>query len=90
MSYYISSQKAINRWMPYTLCQPINEFRSTQQSISDLPVPVPRDHEDFQEVFLNFHLAGITPMTSRLSVNTIHYKNPPVPLQVCVRVSTCD
>ncbi|XP_078320451.1 uncharacterized protein LOC144621367 [Crassostrea virginica] len=76
------SQKAINRWMPHTLCQPINESKSTQQSISDLPVPVPREHEEFQEVFLNFHLAGITPMTSRPSVNTIHYKSPPVPLQV--------
>lgn len=61
---------------------PINEVKSTPKSVAQIPVPIPTSENDFQEVFLNFHFSGSDLISPRPAVNTIHYKGPPVPLQV--------
>lgn len=76
------SPDALKRWEPNTKCVPINEVKSTPKSVAQIPVPIPTSENDFQEVFLNFHFSGSDLISPRPAVNTIHYKGPPVPLQL--------
>lgn len=84
MIFFISltSPDALKRWEPNTKCVPINEVKSTPKSVAQVPVPIPTSEDDFQEAFLNFHFSGSDLISPRPAVNTIHYKGPPVPLQV--------
>lgn len=76
------SPNVIKRWEPNTECLPINTLKSTPQSSTQVPVPIPTSEDDFQEVFLNFHFSGNDHISARPAVNTIHYKGSPVPLQL--------
>lgn len=80
--HFLTSPDALNRWEPNTKCVPINEVKSTSKSVAQVPVPIPTSENDLQEVFLNFHFSGSDLISPRPAVNTIHYKGPPVPLQV--------
>lgn len=80
--HFLTSPDALKRWEPNTKCVPINEMKSTPKSVAQVPVPIPTSENDFQEVFLNFHFSGSDLISPRPAVNTIHYKGPPVPLQV--------
>ncbi|XP_022309214.2 uncharacterized protein LOC111114966 [Crassostrea virginica] len=70
---------------PYSTCLSIADLQSlspSQPDNSDSPIVLPESQNDFQEFFFNFHFTGYDVIRERPAVNTIHYTNPPVPLQM--------
>ncbi|XP_061193997.1 uncharacterized protein LOC133202238 [Saccostrea echinata] len=67
---------------PYTKCLSVVDLRASSQHSNTNPVDVPTSRDNFQEIFLNFNFRGTDSMRRRPAVNTIHYKSPPMPLQV--------
>lgn len=66
----------MSKWEPRAQYLSVADMRAPANDKRVSPIAVPESLEDFQEVFLNFHFNG------RPAVNAIHFKNPPVPLQV--------
>ncbi|XP_056008379.1 uncharacterized protein LOC125665694 [Ostrea edulis] len=66
----------------YVECLSVVDLRAAAPETPKEPKSDPTSHEDFQEVFLNFHFTGSDLMRRRPAVNTIHYQSPPMPLQV--------
>ena len=77
-------------WHPYSRCLSIAHLQSLslfQPDNSDSRIALPESQNDFQEFFFNFHFSGYDVIRERPAVNTIHYTNPPVPLQVLLSFS---
>jgi hypothetical protein len=69
---------------PNVKCLSIADLTAASSAAQEDHVITPSSHEDFQEVFLNFHFTGSELMRRRPAVNTIHFKSSPMPLQVYV------
>ena len=84
------SEVTMAMWYPYSKCLSIANLQSlslSQPDNSNSPIALSESENDFQEFFFNFHFAGYDAIRERPAVNTIHYTNPPVPLQVVLCVS---
>lgn len=78
----ISSPITMSKWEPRARYLSVADMRAPANDKRASPIAVPESLEDFQEVFLNFHFNGSALLFGRPAVNAIHFKNPPVPLQV--------
>lgn len=78
----ISSPITMSKWEPRAQYLSVADMRAPANDKRASPIAVPESLEDFQEVFLNFHFNGSALLFGRPAVNAIHFKNPPVPLQV--------
>lgn len=72
----------MSKWEPHAQFLSVADMRVPANDKRDSPIAVPESLEDFQEVFLNFHFNGSALLFVRPAVNDIHFRNPPVPLQV--------
>ncbi|XP_065929673.1 uncharacterized protein [Magallana gigas] len=72
----------MSKWEPRAQYLSVADMRGPANGKRASPIAVPESLEDFQEVFLNFHFNGSALLFERPAVNAIHFKNPPVPLQV--------
>ncbi|XP_061193854.1 uncharacterized protein LOC133202090 isoform X2 [Saccostrea echinata] len=76
------SPVAMAKREPNTKCLSVADLKATSRSIEETPVAVPTSRDDFQEIFLNFNPIGTKVKRVRPAVNSIHYKHPPIPLQI--------
>lgn len=72
----------MSKWEPHAQFLSVADMRVPANDKRDSPIAVPESLEDFQEVFLNFHFNGSALLFVRPPVNAIHFRNPPVPLQI--------
>lgn len=72
----------MSKWEPNARYLSVADMRAPANDKMDSPIAVPKSLKDFQEVFLNFHFNGSALLFDRPAVNAIHFRNPPVPLQV--------